>query len=140
MKTKSILIIALTLILGFLLGILSTGMIQRAQFKKIRNFQTERGFGNHIIHIIEPTDNQLESIQPILDKYGKEIRSTGKAFRNEMKILMDSMHQELRPFLTEEQFKRMQKRKFGKGKFLRPFPHKRRPPFFEEEGEKESND
>jgi uncharacterized protein YneF (UPF0154 family) len=128
MKTKSILIIILIFILGFLLGLFSAGLIQHAQMKKFRSIAEEKGFASHFIQVIKPSDEQLKQIDPILEKYNKKSILKGKQMRTEMRMTLDSLQLELEPYLTEKQKEILKNQKNRKRGFFRPF-HRGRPPF-----------
>ena len=139
MKTKSIIIIVLIFSFGFLLGLISAGLIQHAQMKKFRTMVAEKGFGHHFIQHIEPTSEQLYVIEPIIEKYNKRSRKIGREIRTEMHILMDSLQIELDPYLTEKQKEILKNKGHNRRSFFHPF-RKGRPPFLMEKEDVKSED
>jgi hypothetical protein len=105
-RTKTILVIIATLIIGMVLGVLMGGPIMRHHFERPPKFtQPERSkhFVTLFERLIQPRDTQREAVVEILNKYSKRIEGLDSRHRLEMQALFDSMQTELSPILTEEQ-------------------------------------
>jgi hypothetical protein len=112
-RTKTILIIIATLLIGMILGILVSGPLMRHHFERPPKFaQSERSkhFVTLFERLIQPQDNQREAVVEILDRYSKRIEGLDSRHRLEMQALFDSMQTELSPILTEEQKVELTKR------------------------------
>ena len=128
-KTKTILILALTLILGFLLGVLTTGLIQRNIITRFMNLRTERGFASHFINLVGPTNDQIDKINPIIDYYAKQSEEINELFREQIRSMMDSMHYQIDPYLTEEQRNLIEERMRNRKMFMHILPPRGKPPW-----------
>ena len=103
-RIKPILFLVLTLLLGFLLGVMSSQYLVK---QRIRNFQNQdRGKGFIRMHhnILDITPEQTQQVDPILIKYFEKLSSHRKSAGG----IIDSMLGELEPLLSEEQRVRME--------------------------------
>ncbi len=110
MKTKAIILVLLTLVIGFFLGMLTSATIRHHRMKSLRVYSSEQRFREGFYSSINPTDSQKVSIDAILNKYAAENRLLVVNFRKEMEVMMDSMKMEIEPLLTEEQLKNLRDR------------------------------
>lgn len=105
-KSKPILVIAGTLLIGFVLGFFVSVYIINHKIKTIMRCTTNKeGFMNRIYERIDASDEQKKQLYPILQKYSK--KST-ECF-DKHKIIIDSMRMELKPYLTPEQMQKLVK-------------------------------
>ncbi|MCH7658312.1 MAG: hypothetical protein IIB05_08350 [Bacteroidetes bacterium] len=128
-KIKSGILLLTTLMIGFVIGYLTSTQIRESRIRELRNFGSAEGFKFMMEHMLELDDEQKEVIRPIVDKYAKENFELMKSFRGEFILLINDFRNELKPHLTNEQIRRL--KEFGeRGKELRrkkEFPrHKRR--------------
>lgn len=107
MKTKSILILIATLIIGFVIGFLTNGHLTKRKIQSFVNMGTSAGFKERLYHIIKPDEMQRNEIDPILEKYAVKIHESVVGSHDEMKNINDEMMEELEPFLNEDQVMRM---------------------------------
>ena len=108
MKTRSILILSATLVIGIAIGMLISVQIQNAQMKKFRSFGSREGFKKLTFHIIEPTSEQTRKIEPVIDEFTRKNDSLRKVYKSDFKTLMKEYKDELYPLLTSEQIKRLE--------------------------------
>ena len=108
MKVKAVVVISATLILGFAIGFLTSGMINHQRMRKFRSFNSMESFKQRTIHILEPTEEQLKEILPLIDEYAKKMDEIRKDFGKEFFALINDFHNELKPLLTEEQIERLE--------------------------------
>lgn len=108
MKAKPLLIISVTLIIGFAIGFLTSSMISHQRMKRIRSFNSAESFKRRTIHLIEPTEEQKKEILPLIDEYGKKMNQIRKDFGKEFFSLMKDFHNDIKPFLTDEQIERLE--------------------------------
>jgi hypothetical protein len=107
MKTKSILIIIATLIIGFIIGFLTNGQLTKSRIQSFVKMGTSDGFKNRLYHVIRPDELQRAEIDPILEKYAEKIHESVVKSREEMSIIGDEMMEELEPLLDDDQNFRM---------------------------------
>lgn len=128
LKRKPLLIILATLIIGFFTGFITHGLITRAKIQNFVRIGTHEGFIGRYLQIIEPDEQQLQHIEPILEDYAERFRQHLSSSRQIMKELHFKMVEEMKPFLQDEQIRRLQE---SIKRFEHPKPyrqHKRLPP------------
>lgn len=107
-KTKSTLIIIATLLLGMVLGAITATTYTYQRIERLHSMMEPGRFGPFVVdHIIQPVDDrQRDQLLMIVRTHGQEMHSSLITFRSEMDIRMDSLMAELKPVLTDEQYKR----------------------------------
>lgn len=108
MKNKPVLIIAITLVIGFFLGFLTSGIIRNQQLKRFRSFSSAEGFKYRTLRMVEPTEEQMKDLLPVLDKFAKKNQDVRKEYAKEFRNLLKEYHSELKPLLTDEQIQKME--------------------------------
>ncbi len=107
MKTKTILLLVLTLLMGILIGALTTGRVTRYRVEKIKSWNTREGFRNHLFDIMEATEMQQKALIPVLDSFSNiHWQLMNKNWENQNKFY-DSMYQAIQPMMDEQQFDRL---------------------------------
>jgi hypothetical protein len=107
MKTKSIIIIAATLIIGFAIGFLVNGQLTRDRIQRFVRQGTADGFKVRFFDIIRPDDAQRAAIEPILDEYAQKMDETVVGFRDEMKSVHQELIKKLEPYLDADQIEHL---------------------------------
>ena len=70
MKAKPIIIIIITLIIGFVMGMLTSAQIRYHRLKPVRVFFSEERFRNGFFEVIQPDEKQKEKITgPVVYEY-----------------------------------------------------------------------
>jgi len=108
MKNKPVLIIAITLVIGFFLGFLTSGIIRNQQLKRFRSFSSAEGFKYRTLRMVEPTEEQMKNLLPVLEKFAKKSQDVRKEYAKEFRNLLKEYRSELKPLLTDEQIKKME--------------------------------
>ena len=103
MKTKSIIIILATLLIGFAIGFLTNAQITRQRLDTFVNQGSYNFFRYRMIQGIDPDPQQTKQIEPILEKYAALADQNIMESRQEMQGLHQAMIDELQPYLTTEQ-------------------------------------
>ena len=109
--------LVLTLLIGFLLGVMSSQYLVKQRIRNFKNQDRGKGFIQMHHKILDISPEQTGQVDPILTKYFGKIAAHRKTFGE----ILDSMHLELEPLLTEEQKARMEeirmraRRRGGKG-------------------------
>lgn len=131
MKTKSILIIAATLLIGFMLGFLTNGLLTKQRISMFVDRGGYQGFQMRTMEIIRPDQSQIKDIEPILEKYAQKVQESIAESKYEMKTIHDNMIRDLEPYLNSEQIGRLQ---HVHRKFERAWDRHRKPHFHDKRG------
>ncbi len=107
MKTRPVILVIVTLVIGFFLGMLTSAQIRSHRLKPVRVFYSEEKFREGMYQAIQPTDEQKVIIDQILDKYSVLNSEATSAFRKEFEARMEKFRTELDSNLTAEQITRL---------------------------------
>jgi ElaB/YqjD/DUF883 family membrane-anchored ribosome-binding protein len=107
MKSKPILLIVITLLIGFVIGMLTSAQIRHTKLKPVKVYFSEQRFRDGFYHAIEPDDQQKEKIDEILDKYASINGDFQDKFRKNLDSTMKEFRKELDQILTKEQQARL---------------------------------
>jgi hypothetical protein len=107
MKTRSILIIIVTLVIGFVLGVLTSAQIRFHKLKPVRVYFSEEKFRDGFYRAIQPDEKQKAEIDVILDKYAKMNNDLKNNFRKNFESNMRNFRKEVDSKLTREQIARL---------------------------------
>jgi hypothetical protein len=107
MKTKLVLSGIIILIVGFLIGMLTSAQLRLHRLKPMRMYFSEERFREGFYKTIQPTAEQKVKIDLILDKYAKINSETQSSFRKELDSNIKAMRKELDSNLTKEQLARL---------------------------------
>src|SRR5512138_3873560 len=99
MKAKPIIIIVITLVIGFILGMLTSAQIRYHRLKPVRVFFSEDRFRNGFYDLINPDEKQKQTIEQLLSKYAQINSETMGDFRKKMDSTMKEFWKELEPTL-----------------------------------------
>lgn len=119
MKTKPVLIIILFLLIGFVLGMLTSAQLRYHRLKPMRIYFSDKHFREGFYNVIQPDDKQKEEIDAILDKYARINGTTQRKFRREMDSILKSMQKELDSKLTKDQLTRVKEMEEKRQKMIR---------------------
>lgn len=108
MKSKPVLIVLVTLIIGFAIGFLTSSIITQQQMKRFRSFNSVDAFRRITIGFVEPTEEQKKEILPLINEYGKKMDQVRKDFGKEYFNLMKEFHDAVKPYLTPEQIEKLE--------------------------------
>jgi hypothetical protein len=107
MKTRTILLGIITLIIGFVLGMLTSAQLRFHRLKPVRMYFSEERFREGFYKTIQPDEQQKVKIEQILNKYAKINSETQSDFRKELDSNVKAMRKELDSQLTKEQLARI---------------------------------
>lgn len=107
MKAKPILIIVVTLAIGFVLGMLTSAQLRFNRLKPVRLYFSEELFREGFYKMIEPDEKQKAEIEKILEKYGRINSTLQGNFRKEFDTNMKAFRKEIDSKLTKEQLARL---------------------------------
>jgi hypothetical protein len=107
MKTRPVLLGIITLIIGFVIGMLTSAQLRLHRLRPVRMYFSEERFREGFYKTIQPDEAQKAKIDLILDKYGKLNSETQSNFRKELDSNVKAMRKELDSNLTKEQLARL---------------------------------
>jgi hypothetical protein len=119
MKLKSILLFAAVLIIGFVLGMLTSAQIRYNRLKPIKVFYSEERFREGFYEAIQPDEEQKIKIDRILDKYAKINSGFQSSFRKSMDSTMKEFRKEIDSNITKEQIARLRELDEKRQKMIR---------------------
>lgn len=125
-KTKSALMLLLTLLIGIIVGVLGGHMYMEHRVTKFMAMRNDRFFQHRMEEFLQPRPDQLDTLNAIFEKYQPKFLQLNRSFRAESRAILDSLHKELEPVLTKEQLQRLKERRgmppFGARPFGRQHP------------------
>ncbi len=107
MKTRPVILVVVTLVIGFLLGMLTSAQLRIHRLKPVKVFYSEEKFREGMYQAIQPTDEQKVIIDQILDKYSKLNSDATASFRRDFEARMQKFRTEIDANLTPEQIARL---------------------------------
>jgi hypothetical protein len=111
MKTRPVLLGIITLIIGFVIGMLTSAQLRLNRLKPVRMYFSEERFREGFYKTIQPDGEQKAKIDLILDKYAKLNSETQNNFRKELDANVRAMRKELER--RQEMMKQERKRRFN---------------------------
>ncbi|MGI9174642.1 MAG: hypothetical protein ACR2GR_04935 [Rhodothermales bacterium] len=134
-RSKSILLLLATLLIGMVLGALINARLAEQRLERIAFLRSSRGFVRFWEEAVEPQDEaQREAIEAVLEQAGRRLAEHMRTTSGEMQDIIDSTKTELDALLTPEQRarleRRMQRRRQNRFEDRRPerFEERRGPP------------
>jgi hypothetical protein len=106
--TQSAIILAATLVIGFVVGVFATGALGNRRLARVERLRERGGFIEHMEHAIQPHDQtQRSAILPILLATAQRNRMIIDSARAELLTAFEEMIAELEPLLDEAQLRRV---------------------------------
>jgi hypothetical protein len=106
-RTKSVLILAVTLLIGIAIGFEISEIMIRKKFDEMHAFRKQHGFIELFEGIIKPDAKQKPVVDSILMKYHRRMESIEQKGMKEVGSKIDSMQTELQRVLNGEQNTRL---------------------------------
>ena len=107
-RTKTILVIISTLLIGMLFGALLDRMYTHYSYKKrFTRMRSTAGIVHWFESKIAPSDSQQAIVHEILENHVRKVQVMDSLMHQKMKGLADSLKQDLAPHVTAEQMKRL---------------------------------
>jgi hypothetical protein len=107
LKLKPILVVVIILIIGFVLGMLTSAQIRFHRLRPVSVYFSEDRFRDGFYRTIEPDEKQKAKIDLVLDKYAKINSELQGNFRKELDASMKDFRKELDSYLTKDQLTRL---------------------------------
>ena len=103
-RTKSILLLLGTLLIGMLLGVFVHMLMVEDRIERITSLRSQAGFVRFMENMIEPTDDaQQKAIRDVLDETAEKLNVHHAESRETVQGVMESFRASLDSLLTEEQ-------------------------------------
>lgn len=111
LKTAAILLA--TLIIGMVCGALILGAFARDRLQPPPQVTRER-FVERWVRMVRPDPAQMQKIREAVGEHEPGFREIYMRHRQEMQVLVDSLHRDLEPILTETQLERIKRIREGR--------------------------
>lgn len=109
LRTKTILILIGTLVLGGIVGAFVTGAVVDQRMERLHTLRTQHGFAESMEQAIGITDeSQRMEVRPILQEASVRLEENMSECKAAGRGIIDSMRAELRPLLDEQQEQRLE--------------------------------
>ncbi|HHP7238571.1 hypothetical protein, partial [Longibacter sp.] len=96
-RTKSVLLLVVTLLLGIVLGGVLTGWWVQNRADRVRALRTPSGFVERVVERVEPTSAaQRDSVEVIARRAARQLERLRRSHRQQTMTVLDSMRVELR--------------------------------------------
>ncbi|HEX2976880.1 MAG TPA: hypothetical protein VHO68_13165 [Bacteroidales bacterium] len=107
MKTRSIILVIITLIIGFVLGMLTSAQIRYKKLQPVRMYFSPERFREGFYKVIQPDDKQKEEIDAVIEKFARINGDLQNNFRREFETNMKEFRKEVDSRLTKDQLARL---------------------------------
>lgn len=111
LKTAAILLA--TLIIGMVCGALILGAFARDRLQPPPQVTRER-FVERWVRMVRPDPAQMQRIREVVGEHEPGFREYYMRHRQEIQVLVDSLHRDLEPILTESQIERIKRIREGR--------------------------
>jgi len=118
-KIKYALAFIAVLLIGFVLGFLVNGRLIHSRINRMQRYYTTPGFRYEIRRILRPTPEQWQKIKPVLEEYAQQNRKNMLGFRQQQIELIKKLQHDLKPFLSPQQVKRLEKLEWHKRQMIK---------------------
>ena len=108
MKLRITLLIILTLLLGFAIGILTSAQLRHKRMRPVRIYASEQYFKEHLYKVVEPDSAQKAELDAIIEQYGEQVNEMNAAFWKDFETVMDSQWNDIKPVLNKEQIEKLE--------------------------------
>lgn len=112
-KIKPSLMLISIFLIGIVLGFLVSGQLTKQKMDEFMRWGSEEGFKEVILEKINPEENQMSDLEPILNKYAKINDELHKTWQKEHGELMRSLTVDLESVLSPGQMAEWKKHGSG---------------------------
>lgn len=107
-RTKSLLLLLTTLVVGLGVGALATGAAMNTRLDELQRLRQRGGFTERLEAVIAPTDEaQQAAVHAALERAHERFHADRRACSERFRASADSMRAELTPILSEDQRARL---------------------------------
>jgi hypothetical protein len=107
MKTKAIIIVIATLLIGFLLGMLTSAQIRHSKLRKMRMSVSGRDFAEMMMQVINPDDQQRIELEKVMKSYENMTHEMQSEFRRDFDSVSTAFKRDIDTLLTPDQLARV---------------------------------
>jgi Spy/CpxP family protein refolding chaperone len=107
MKTKAILVVVATLLIGFMLGMLTSAQIRHTKLKKMRTSVSGKDFAEMMMNAINPDVSQRAQLEKVMQDYEKATREMQLQFRQDFDSVSTAFKKDIDTLLTADQLARV---------------------------------
>lgn len=107
MKTKAIIIVIATLLIGFLLGMLTSAQIRHSKLRKMRMSVSGRDFAEMMMQVINPDDLQRIELEKVMKSYENMTHEMQSEFRRDFDSVSTAFKRDIDTLLTPDQLARV---------------------------------
>jgi len=107
MKTKAIIIVIATLLIGFLLGVLTSAQIRHSKLRKMRMSVSGRDFAEMMMEVINPDDQQRIELEQVMKSYENRTHEMQSEFRRDFDSVSTAFKRDIDTLLTPDQLARV---------------------------------
>jgi Spy/CpxP family protein refolding chaperone len=107
-KGKSIVVVFIVLIIGFIMGALTSGALRNRRIDRIRHMGPQEKFERVLYDIVKPNEEQRNKLERVFEKYAGKMASIHDEQTISIMNVMDSLRTEVNSILTGEQKERFQ--------------------------------
>lgn len=118
MKTKAIIVLVLTLIIGFILGMLTSAQIRHSRMKEMRTYVSGKDYAEVMMNVIQPDEAQKAKLEEVMGRLYKTTRNMSSDFRTEFDSVTASFKKEIDTLLTPEQLERVREHELRNKKMM----------------------
>jgi hypothetical protein len=119
MKAKPILIIVATILIGFVIGMLTSAQLRFHRLQPVRVLFSEGRFREGFYQVIQPDEKQKSTIDALLTKYAKLNVAAQNDFWKKLDTMMKEFRNELEPLLTKDQLNRLKEMEQRRNEMIR---------------------
>ncbi|MFC1525637.1 hypothetical protein ACFL6X_02380 [Candidatus Latescibacterota bacterium] len=129
-RTKSILVLAATLVIGMVIGALLFGAVQRQRFQLALRLARPGRMMASVEEVIRPVDEQQrQAVREVLEGFEARMLRGRTEAAQRMRAEIDSLQTQLSPLLSKDQLTRLRQHLIRhRGVIGRPKPPGRAPP------------
>lgn len=126
MKLRITILIILTLLLGFVIGMLTSAQLRHKRMRPVRIYASENYFKDHLYKAVEPDSAQKAELNAIIDQYSEEFNEMNASYWKEFESLMDRQWNDIKPVLNKEQIDKLQEIERNRREKIKDFRKKDR--------------
>ncbi len=121
MKSKLFLLVFITLVVGFVIGMLTSAQLRLHKLQPVRWYFSEERFMDGLYKTIEPDEKQKAEIEKIIAKYARLNASLQEDFRKSFDSNLKEFRKELDSKLTSDQLARLREMDEKRLEMIRQF-------------------
>lgn len=126
-RTKSILALSGTLIVGLVVGSLVTMSVIRHRINEFKEMRQPKHFKEHLLQAADPSPEQEAQIDPLIQRFGQQMQALHQSHKTEVETRLDILKDSLALYLDQRQMKRINRKLTRmKGRMTQP-PFKKGP-------------